>query len=267
MNQSEVGDTNSVLWNLLLFNCSPQHVNMNIYFFEFFFICLEMHHPEFDRVLFRICMEYEDVLVGRLKQFVIAAFHWKTIHNIWNDQCSYFARMLKITIGFSLGDELGLTESLGNLEGNKRRSVSNFDAQLATANNNVGVLPADKLTVNRRREMSMQFENFKFERFFLHFRRKMKNAVQVIRFRLRSSRWKRRLRERPYFISETHRLPWRKRSLCHWVCQHSNRWRPASRCRPVLSRTYKRWSIRSKWKHRTVRSARKQLSISSTHRI
>lgn len=50
--------------------------------------------------------------------------------------------------GFSLGDELGLTESLGNLEGNKRRSVSNFDAQLATANNNVGVLPAEKLSVN-----------------------------------------------------------------------------------------------------------------------
>lgn len=63
------------------------------------------------------------------------------------DFFSFHPAQITTTKGFSLGDELGLTESLGNLEGNKRRSVSNFDAQLATANNNVGVLPAEKLTV------------------------------------------------------------------------------------------------------------------------
>ncbi|XP_055301869.1 uncharacterized protein LOC129568231 isoform X2 [Sitodiplosis mosellana] len=46
-------------------------------------------------------------------------------------------------IGFSVGDELGLEESLGNLDGNKRRSISNTDALIAT--NSVGTLPASKL--------------------------------------------------------------------------------------------------------------------------
>lgn len=48
-------------------------------------------------------------------------------------------------VGFSLGDELGLAESLGNLEGNKRRSLSQRDS---LAINNIGVFPAAKLTVS-----------------------------------------------------------------------------------------------------------------------
>jgi hypothetical protein len=48
--------------------------------------------------------------------------------------------MLFITPGFSLGDELGFPESLGNLEGSKKRSLD-----IRTGNNQIGVLPAAKL--------------------------------------------------------------------------------------------------------------------------
>ena len=48
-------------------------------------------------------------------------------------------------VGFSLGDELGLAESLGNVEGNKRRSLSQRDSLTV---NNIGVFPAAKLTVS-----------------------------------------------------------------------------------------------------------------------
>lgn len=40
-----------------------------------------------------------------------------------------------IFIGFSLGDELGFAESIGNVEGNKRRSLN-----LRTGTNSIGVL-------------------------------------------------------------------------------------------------------------------------------
>lgn len=45
--------------------------------------------------------------------------------------------------GFSVGDELGFGESLGNLDGNKRRSVSQVDSLIAA--NSVGTVPATKL--------------------------------------------------------------------------------------------------------------------------
>ncbi|EDS28862.1 chitin binding protein [Culex quinquefasciatus] len=44
---------------------------------------------------------------------------------------------------FSLGDELGLAESLGNVEGSKRRALN-----VRTNVNNIGVLPASKMPVN-----------------------------------------------------------------------------------------------------------------------
>lgn len=56
----------------------------------------------------------------------------------------FFLRRKK---GFSVGDELGLEESLGNLDGNKRRSISNTEALIAT--NSVGTLPAAKLPVSQ----------------------------------------------------------------------------------------------------------------------
>lgn len=45
--------------------------------------------------------------------------------------------------GFSVGDDLGLTESISNLEGSKRRALN-----LRTNVNNIGVLPASKMPVN-----------------------------------------------------------------------------------------------------------------------
>lgn len=45
--------------------------------------------------------------------------------------------------GFSVGDELGFGESLGNLDGNKRRSVSQVDQLIAA--NSVGTVPVTKL--------------------------------------------------------------------------------------------------------------------------
>lgn len=45
--------------------------------------------------------------------------------------------------GFSLGDELGLAESLGNVEGSKRRALN-----VRTNVNNIGVLPASKMPVS-----------------------------------------------------------------------------------------------------------------------
>lgn len=47
--------------------------------------------------------------------------------------------------GFSVGDELGLAESLNNLEVDKRRSVSQFEGALAA--NSIGTIPASKLPV------------------------------------------------------------------------------------------------------------------------
>lgn len=49
--------------------------------------------------------------------------------------------------GFSVGDELGLNESLGNLDGNKRRSISAGDQLIAA--NSVGTVPASKLPVSQ----------------------------------------------------------------------------------------------------------------------
>lgn len=46
-------------------------------------------------------------------------------------------------LGFSVGDELGFPESLGNLEGNKRRAIN-----LRTGANSIGVLPAAKMPVS-----------------------------------------------------------------------------------------------------------------------
>ncbi|XP_055644091.1 homeobox protein 13 isoform X2 [Toxorhynchites rutilus septentrionalis] len=43
-------------------------------------------------------------------------------------------------LGFSVGDELGLAESLGNVEGSKRRALN-----IRTNVNNIGVLPASKM--------------------------------------------------------------------------------------------------------------------------
>nr|CAD27768.1 putative chitin binding protein [Anopheles gambiae] len=45
--------------------------------------------------------------------------------------------------GFSVGDELGLAESLGNVEANKRRALN-----IRTGANNIGVLPASKMPVS-----------------------------------------------------------------------------------------------------------------------
>lgn len=45
--------------------------------------------------------------------------------------------------GFSVGDELGFGESLGNLEGNKRRSLNERQTI-----NTIGVLPASKQPVS-----------------------------------------------------------------------------------------------------------------------
>lgn len=45
--------------------------------------------------------------------------------------------------GFSVGDELGFGESLGNVEGNKRRSLNGHQTI-----NTIGVLPASKQPVS-----------------------------------------------------------------------------------------------------------------------
>lgn len=50
---------------------------------------------------------------------------------------------LSMTIGFSLGDELGFPESLGNVEGSKRRALN-----LRTGANSLGVLPGAKMPVS-----------------------------------------------------------------------------------------------------------------------
>lgn len=50
------------------------------------------------------------------------------------------------TAGFSVGDELGFGESLGNLESNKRRSLSHGDQLIAA--NSVGTIPASNLPVS-----------------------------------------------------------------------------------------------------------------------
>lgn len=47
------------------------------------------------------------------------------------------------SLGFSVGDELGFPESLGNVEGSKRRALN-----LRTGANNIGVLPAAKMPVS-----------------------------------------------------------------------------------------------------------------------
>lgn len=60
-------------------------------------------------------------------------------------KCQLNKSSLIFLSGFSVGDELGLAESLGNLEGNKRRSLSQRDSLSV---NNIGVFPAAKLTVN-----------------------------------------------------------------------------------------------------------------------
>lgn len=51
--------------------------------------------------------------------------------------------------GFSVGDELGLAESLGNVEGSKRRALN-----IRTNVNNIGVLPASKMPVSTRKTTS-----------------------------------------------------------------------------------------------------------------
>lgn len=48
--------------------------------------------------------------------------------------------------GFSVGDELGFPESLGNVEGSKRRALN-----LKTGANQIGVLPAAKMPVSIKR--------------------------------------------------------------------------------------------------------------------
>lgn len=48
--------------------------------------------------------------------------------------------------GFSVGDELGLAESLNNVEVDKRRSANQFEGALVAANS-IGTLPASKLPV------------------------------------------------------------------------------------------------------------------------
>lgn len=52
-------------------------------------------------------------------------------------------RKKKLFSGFSVGDELGFGESLGNVEGNKRRSLNERQTI-----NTIGVLPASKQPVS-----------------------------------------------------------------------------------------------------------------------
>jgi hypothetical protein len=54
--------------------------------------------------------------------------------------------------GFSVGDELGFPESLGNVEGSKRRALN-----LRTGANQIGVLPAAKMPVRRSHSLTMSF--------------------------------------------------------------------------------------------------------------
>lgn len=54
----------------------------------------------------------------------------------------FVALKFPIVIGFSVGDELGFPESLGNVEGSKRRALN-----LRTGANSIGVLPAAKMPV------------------------------------------------------------------------------------------------------------------------
>lgn len=46
------------------------------------------------------------------------------------------------SLGFSMGDELGFPESLGNVEGGNKRSLDT-----KTGRNVIGVLPADQMPV------------------------------------------------------------------------------------------------------------------------
>lgn len=62
-----------------------------------------------------------------------------------------FSEMSSRITGFSVGDELGLPESISNLEGNKRRSLSDRDA-LAAANS-IGTVPAIRLPVSGMHSM------------------------------------------------------------------------------------------------------------------
>lgn len=52
--------------------------------------------------------------------------------------------ILFVFTGFSLGDELGFAESIGNLESNKRRSLN-----VKTGSNTLGVYPAQKVPVSK----------------------------------------------------------------------------------------------------------------------
>lgn len=47
-----------------------------------------------------------------------------------------------IALGFSLGDELGFPDSLGNVEGSKKRSLD-----IRSGGNAIGVLPASQMSV------------------------------------------------------------------------------------------------------------------------
>lgn len=52
--------------------------------------------------------------------------------------------LFSTTKGFSVGDELGFPESLGNVEGSKRRALN-----LRTGANSLGVLPGAKMPVRK----------------------------------------------------------------------------------------------------------------------
>lgn len=52
---------------------------------------------------------------------------------------------MKLHVGFSVGDELGFPESIGNLEGGRRRALNYKTGALP---NNIGVLPANRLPVS-----------------------------------------------------------------------------------------------------------------------
>lgn len=55
------------------------------------------------------------------------------------------------TKGFSVGDELGFPESLGNVEGSKRRALN-----LRTGANQIGVLPAAQMPVRYKRNTAIK---------------------------------------------------------------------------------------------------------------
>lgn len=55
--------------------------------------------------------------------------------------------VLVFSLGFSLGDELGFPESLGNVEGGRRRSIG-YKNGPPPAPNAVGVLPGNQQVSN-----------------------------------------------------------------------------------------------------------------------